>query len=174
MTGNSLTQDQLKSLLSYNDETGEFTRVKAVGHNGNWKAGRKVGYLDKSNGYIKISLLGKKYYAHRLAWLYVHGYLPKEQIDHIDHDKMNNAIVNLREASDQVNRMNQPPSKANTTGFCGVGYIESSGKYRARIMKNGKQLHVGCYDSAESANTAVEVARKELGFHENHGKELKV
>lgn len=169
MTSNSVTQEQLKSLLSYNTKTGEFTSIKAVGHNGNWKAGRKVGYLDRSNGYIKISLLGKKHYAHRLAWLYVYGHLPKEKIDHINHDRMDNRLSNLRVVSDLESARNCSKCKSNTSGFTGVTWDKNLSKWVVRIMVNRKNLHIGVFEDIEIAKIARKEAEKEYGFHKNHG-----
>lgn len=117
-----LTQAQLKESLSYRKETGEFTWiVEPLKHHTN-KVGHLAGSLT-TGGYITISIDGGRYLAHRLAWLYVYGYFPKGDkcfIDHIDQNRSNNRIENLREVSQAENARNQKMYSNNKSSVTGV------------------------------------------------------
>ena len=169
MTKPMLTQEELKELLNYNPETGIFTRAINSGRNDRWKKGSVAGYLDDSNGYIKVSLLGKRYYAHRLAWLYVHGEFPVNKIDHENHDRTDNRIINIRLASDSQNAMNCSKQVNNTSGTTGVVWDKDLLKWAARIMVNRKCLYLGVFVDIELAKNARKQAEVKYGFHENHG-----
>lgn len=134
-----LTQERLKEVLSYNPTTGVF--VRKASRNG-WPVGGIAGNVDK-NGYVIVRIGSKAYKAHRLAWLYVNGRWPKDQIDHIDMVKTNNAWVNLREASTSQNKANMSKRADNTTGWKGVVQQKRCKTYVAQITKNGKTYQVG-------------------------------
>ena len=154
-----LTQERLQELLSYDPETGIFTNLKSRGR---VKIGAVAGSKNP-NGYIYIAIDSKKYRAHRLAWLYVHGNFPANQIDHINEVKDDNRIVNLRLATNLENHQNQSsPRTNNTSGYLGVIWDKFSGKWRARIKVNGKQKHLGCFDTGEEASEAYVTAKREL------------
>ena len=126
-----LTSKYLKSVLEYNHESGEFTWIKA---RQGIRVGQTAGGLSKTDGYVTIWINCRPYKAHRLAWLYVHGYFPREernQLDHIDGNRSNNRIENLRESSYAENNKNQGMKSNNTSGVNGVHLSErtnSSGK----------------------------------------------
>ena len=154
-----ITQSELKELIHYNPDTGVFTRISSPRkHN--------IGIIktcaSSGTGYFLIGLFGKLYYAHRLAWLYVHGVWPKEQIDHINRDKIDNRLVNLREASSAQNRNNIGIRSSNKSGFKGVSYDKRAGAWRALIGIDGKQKHLGYYPAQESASAAYESAAKTI------------
>lgn len=161
-----LTQAKLKSLLSYDAETGIFVRLKSFP---NALKGDVAGSRDK-DGYLTIKLLGKSYKAHRLAWLYVHGVWPKGQMDHIFHIKDDNRIVKIRDASHVINGRNRPLNKNNTTGFNGVSFIKREGVFRASIRVNGKPIILGRFKDIEDAIASRKDANIKYGFHENHGR----
>ena len=121
----TLTQERLKELLHYDPETGVFRwkvdRPKGV------KIGNKAGTLDQ-DGYRKISLDGKRFYAHRLVWLYVHGEFPFDQIDHKNRVPDDNRLVNLRQATSGENRAN---SKTTHLGMKGA-YFHKRKRIRHR------------------------------------------
>jgi len=94
-----LTQEKLKELLAYDSETGLFKWCVRVGKR--IHVGSIAGHLDEISGYIRITVQGKIYQAHRLAWLYVHGYFPETDVGHINKVRHDNRIENLREASRQ-------------------------------------------------------------------------
>jgi len=142
-----ITQERLKELLNYNPDTGVFTRIKGVKGSA---AGSVVGCKDKQRGYVKMCLDYKKYYAHRLVWLYMTGDWPVEDIDHINNDKSDNRFSNLRLASRSQNLANKGKQKNNTTGFKCVFFTKSTGRYR--VVVNDK--HIGYYATPEEAHAA--------------------
>ena len=163
-----LTQEKLKEHLHYCPDSGVFTWVKARGTaENNKRAGCTM-----TTGYRGIRLFKMLHYEHRLAWLYMHGEWPKEQIDHINRIKNDNRIENLRCASNQENRRNQGLSKKNTHGVLGVYKHKKSGKWRATIHIDRKPVHLGYYFSFLDAVLARKMAEHKYGFHPNHGKAL--
>lgn len=155
--------------VNYNPLTGEFTRIKILNdHPAHmWRLGEVIGN-STSNGYIEISVGEDKYSAHKLAWYIVYGEYPTESIDHVNGDKQDNRIENLRLSSALENMRNRGKNKNNTTGANGV-YLTSSGRYRARIKINGKLIGLGTFDSVESAEKARKEANEYYQFDENHG-----
>lgn len=153
-----LCQLQLKSVLSYNPETGVF--VWTI-NSKSGKPGRVAGSL--SNGYRVVPIHERFYTAHRLAWLYVHGYFPS-RIDHINGDRDDNRIANLRIADASQNGANKRRPENNTSGAKGVQKI-GGGKYAAFITVRGKQKCVGKFDTLQEASDAYLAAAKE-GFGE--------
>ena len=162
---NNLTQEKLKQLIHYDPNTGVIT-ANMPRHN--VKSGDVLGYV-ANTGYIYISLSGKKFLAHRLAWLYMNGYFP-EQIDHINHIRTDNRWVNLREVDDATNKLNTGLSKNSKTKFNGVSFMKTLNKYRAYIMVDRKHIHLGVYKTLEEAIQARQEANMRYGFHSNHGK----
>jgi hypothetical protein len=148
-----LTQEQLKELLHYDPETGVFTARLTRGA---VFKGVSVGGIQK-DGYIRIGISKKKYYAHRLAWFYVHGRWPSKQIDHINCQKIDNSIGNLREATASQNKINSPLYRNNTCGKKGAFFV-SPGKWRALIGKDNSIIHLGYFDSADAAQAAYAAA----------------
>jgi hypothetical protein len=143
---------KLRQMLAYCPETGEFTRLVGIqGRRG--KAGSKAGTL-RSDGYICIKISGKKYFAHRLAWLYTHGVWPADMLDHTDQDKSNNRISNLRACTQSENMRNVGLRSTNKSGFKGVTWDKPLSKFQARAYVNGRQKHLGYFLTAEAANAA--------------------
>jgi len=165
MTSEILTQNELKSILKYNRNTGEFIKRFS---SGSTKKGSIAGTVQKS-GYVQIEINGKGYKAHRLAWLYVTGAFPSDQIDHINHIRSDNSFVNLRECSNIENSKNAKMPKNNTSGFVGVNFSKSVGKWHVRVGVDGVRVHVGYFDLKEDAVLARKKANVEYGYHENHG-----
>jgi hypothetical protein len=154
-----LTQELLKELLSYDPDTGIFTNLT---QRGKVKKGAVAG-SKYSNGYIYIEVDYKRYRAHRLAWLYVYGEFPANQIDHINEIKDDNKIVNLRLATNLENQHNVSSLQLNnTSGFRGVFWRKNRKKWKAIIYLNGRQKHIGHFDTAEEASEAYLAAKKEL------------
>lgn len=120
-----------------------------------------------NNGYLVLTL-DKTYLAHRIIWLMQTGDFP-EFVDHIDHNRTNNQWNNLRDTSRQINAENKSVNQNNTTGYLGVSQIKSTGRYRASLTRERKQVHLGVFDTAEEANQARISANEEYGFHRNHG-----
>lgn len=144
-----ISQEILKTILSYDSNTGLFTRISGP------KAGSVAGHLRKKDGYVMIGVLGRSMQAHRLAWLYVYGFWPSD-IDHKDRNRSNNAISNLREATQSQNNMNTGLGASNTSGFKGVTWNRSSGKWQAQAKLNGKCHYLGLFPSAEGASLAYQ------------------
>lgn len=159
--------ESLKSLLHYDPGTGIFTWRKSIGPK---KKGAVAGLVN-GEGYHCIGLAGKKYLAHRLAWLYVYGEEPEGQIDHINHLRADNRISNLRDISDTGNRRNQTRSKHNTSGYVGVSFNNTSKLWMAAIGVSGKSISLGSFKNKQDAINARKAAEKKYGFHPNHGNE---
>lgn len=150
MATDLITQDRLKSLLTYDPDTGEFRWRTRRG--GNAVSGSLAGARN-TEGYVHIQIEGKKYKAHRLAWLYVHGQHPDE-IDHVNRIKDDNRIANLRSVTHAQNGQNQSKPKNNTSGHIGVDFHKRSNRWRARIKIGGKLRDIGYFDSKEAAAKA--------------------
>ncbi len=161
-----VTQKELKEILKYDYSTGLFFWNVA---RQNIRAGCKAGNLEPS-GYVRISVLGKKYYAHRLAWLYVHGNLPRYEIDHIDGVKNNNRILNLRDVSHKTNNKNKKMPRSNKSGCVGVLWNQRRDKWIAQIKSNQEVTYLGLYTDWFEAVCARKSAENVLGFHKNHGR----
>ena len=153
-----LTQERLKELFFYDQETGFFTRIAGVkGH----QAGL-VSNCKNVKGYVQIMVDYKNYTAHRLAWLYVHGRWPHNQIDHINRIKDDNKITNLREATNSENQINIQVRKHNTSGITGVVKDSKSNKWVAQIIRNNKKYYLGRHSSVSEAAKAVAKKDDEL------------
>lgn len=151
-----ITREQLKTQLTYNSLTGEFIFNKKKG---GMPKGSVAGYAQR-DGYIVISINGKQYKAHRLAWLYVHGAFPDYQIDHINMKRGDNRMANLREATKSQNHMNRTAYSNNKLGVKGVHMVGR--KFRALIKKNGNQVCLGVYDSLDDASDAYKKASQAM------------
>lgn len=136
----------VRKVLRYESETGMF--YHRSGGNG-VSAGSVAGSLH-NKGYIRIGVGGKQYFAHRLAWLYFYGEWPSSHIDHINQDKTDNRIANLRLATDSQNQANIfGRSSSGAKGVCAEG-----SRWKAQIMRGGKKLHLGTFDTPEEAHKA--------------------
>lgn len=167
-----ITQIELKSKLHYDPETGKFTRL--TGTVFGLKIGDEAGCVGIDRGGRKSVVIGIKrnvYYAHRLAWLYVYGSSPDDEIDHINGDSCDNRLINLRCVSRLENAKNIRLSKRNKSGLCGVFWRKSVGKFVAVIDAHGKKKHLGYFDNIFDAACARKAEEKTYGYHFNHGKE---
>lgn len=156
-----LTQKRLKELLHYNPETGIFTRLKTVP--GKAKKDNIAGYI-KKDGYRAISIDHKRYYASRLAWLYMEGYFPENEIDHKNRIRHDDRWINLRHVSHQCNLRNCGISKNNKSGITGVFWYGPSQKWGARIMISGKDIFLGYFKGKTDAVRARWNAEVKHGF----------
>lgn len=158
---NTITQAQLRGLLDYDPASGVFTWTGAVGRRRPDLVGMQAGAADE-RGYVHVQIAGRRYFAHRLAWLHVHGVMPA-MLDHINGDPSDNRIANLREASKSTNSLNTGISKRNTTGAKGL--MRGRGKdgaFYARIVKDGKTIHIGKFPTKDEAAHAYNKAAIQL------------
>jgi HNH endonuclease len=151
-----MTQKQLKQALDYNPQTGIFT----------WKAGvsRKcpagtIAGTPSFYGYIHICIAGKKHYAHRLAWLYIYGEFPKDAIDHVNRNKSDNRLGNLRPGNKSLNSAN---AKGRRDGLKGA--FRNRRRWMGMITVNGKKKYLGNFLTEQEAHAAyAEAAKKHFG-----------
>jgi len=153
----TLTAEQLRSILDYDPETGIFT----------WKASTsnrvKVGDVagcSNGDGYLRIRLHNRLFLAHRLAWLYVYGSWPEDQLDHVNRVRTDNRISNLREVTNKQNQQNASKRSNNTSGHPGVYWCKRDSKWVAQIKHNYKRIHIGYFDDLEAAIAARKAAEK--------------
>ena len=158
-TQHGLTAQRLRETLDYNPDTGMFLhKAKGPGHR---RPGSSAGCKTRE-GRLVIRIGNYLYAAHRLAWLYVHGRWPAEEIDHINGIPGDNRIVNLREATHAQNMANRRGAwRTSKIGLRGVQRLPS-GRYRARIKHMDQHLHIGCFDTAEEASAAADTERRRL------------
>jgi hypothetical protein len=119
-----------------------------------------------ARGYWLIKIKRRTYAAHRLAWLYEKGTMPTNCLDHVNGVKTDNSFCNLREATRKQNQENLCIQKNNTSGFRGVTWDASRGKWMAHITHNSKQKTIGRYDTAEEAAKAAQTKRMDLFTHD--------
>lgn len=152
-----ISLDRLKEFLRYDPENGLFT----------WRVTRKVragtvaGSLH-AYGYIHIKIYGKEYKAHRLAWLYTFGVVPEHEIDHINGERSDNRLCNLRLATRAENQQNRRKVKPGTSKHLGVFFHKREGKYRAQIQFQGKRLQLGSFVNEDDAASAYNAAKHRL------------
>ena len=158
---------KMKARLDYNPRTGQFVHLIKSGSR---TKGQVAGSITDS-GYIVIGVCGKNYRAHLLAWFYTYGEWPSLDIDHINGNRADNRIKNLRVVTRKENSRNSSLRSNNTSGQVGVSYMQRLGKWRAYITENGKQIGLGLYSSVELATEARKKAEKKYGYHSNHGKQ---
>ncbi len=154
-----MTVDRLKSLLEFNPNTGVFNWIK--------KNGKVAGCT--SRGYVLIKIDGFSYPAHRLVWLLEHGEFPEDCLDHINHDRSDNRLVNLREVSRNENSKNKSLHSNNTSGVSGVTWNENAKRWQAQIKVDRKLIYLGVHIQFSEAVDARKNAEVLYGFHTNHG-----
>jgi hypothetical protein len=147
-----LTVERLRQSVSYDPDTGAFAWTHKTG---------RPEKLMTSLGYFRIRIDGECFLAHRLAWLYVHGRMPKGVIDHIDGNRTNNALANLRDVSIRENVLNVKQARANNVcGLLGASLCRKTGRWLAQIRINGKKTNLGRYESPELAHAAYVAAKR--------------
>ena len=146
------TAAELRADFSYDPDTGYLTRISGQ------RPGHRVGYLHK-RGYVMVSYLARIYLAHRVAWCLAHGAWPAGEIDHINGDKADNRLVNLRDVSPQENSQNRHGAlRSNRTGLLGVTPTKSGG-YMARLFVRGQRHYLGVHATAEAAHEVYKAAK---------------
>ena len=150
-----LTQDLLKSLLHYDRDTGVFTWTKTA------KAGRVAG-TSHNEGYWHVTIRQRQFLAHRLAWLYVYGVWPTNDVDHMNGKRNDNRIANLREATRSENLRNTGKRQSNKSGFKGVSFCRETGRWSAIISVDYKSIRLGRFATPEEAHAAYVAAAERL------------
>lgn len=156
----NVTAQRLRELLHYDPETGVFTwRVRLSNR---VKVGGVAGTVN-TWGRAQIAIARNFYYAHRLAWLHIHGEWPAQEIDHIDGDPLNNRIANLRDVGRVTNQQNlRKAAQRNRAGMLGALWHGQNKAWRARIMVDGKSISLGCFKTPEEAHAAYIEAKRRL------------
>lgn len=151
-------RSRIAECLHYDPESGSFTWLVDAARN--VKAGRVAGTIGPQ-GYRFIKLEGRRHAAHRLAWLLATGEWPIGQIDHINGDKADNRICNLRDVTAAINTQNQRRAHSrNKLGLMGVFAFE--GKFRSAVELSGKKTYLGTFDTPEAAHAAYLQAKRQL------------
>lgn len=158
-----LTAERLREVLHYDPETGIFTRKIRLAQR--HQVGDRADFVARGGGlkgYYRVSLFSERHLAHRLAWLYVYGEWPKFEIDHLDGDRANNRIVNLRDVPASINSQNKHKARVdNRSGLLGVTTF-GDGRFRASLYIKGKRVHIGMYQTPEAAHEAYLDAKRKI------------
>lgn len=158
-----LTAERLREIMDYDPETGVFTWRKGVKFH---KAGTRVGWMEFW-GYWVVGIDRHQYRLCRLAWLYMTGKWPKDEIDHINTVRSDDCFANLREATRSMNAQNlRKPHKDNEHGLAGIMRYKKNWstkiRWTAQIMVNGERHHLGVFGTPEDAHLAYLEAKREL------------
>jgi hypothetical protein len=179
MKRTDLTPQELQRRLDYNPETGNFIWLPVKRENftsdrihKSWNsryAGKRAG--TPFQGYVMISINKRHFLAHRLAWFHFYGFWPQADIDHINGDRSDNRISNLRDVTRLENRRNSSMHGRNKSGTSGVDWFKPASLWRARIYDAGKEVNIGYFKSKEEAVAARLAAQPQYKYHENHGRQ---
>ena len=172
-------KSELEILLTYSPDTGRFTwkerslsMFPSAPKGKTWNkqfAGKEAFTVKNGNGYLCGYINYIKLYAHRVAWKMVHKDEP-QQIDHINGDRSDNRISNLRAATFEVNSRNTAQRSDNTSGVTGVHWIKNDRKWKAVIVKDKRTILIGRFGNFDEAVAARKAAEIEFGYHPNHGR----
>ncbi len=161
-----ISLDRLREVLVFDYDKGVFIWKKSTGRRN--KLGNKAGWVDTSTGYENIKIDGKKYKSHTLAWFYCFEEIVKN-LDHINHNKLDNRISNLRFVSHIENCKNKQLSKNNSSGVCGVSFHSKNKRWVSFIKVDGKHIHLGSFENKDEAINCRKNAEIKYNFHKNHG-----
>jgi len=175
--------ETLERIIRYDSETGELfwlhrppdlfaARIRPGGA-ASWNtkySNRPVALHLSGKGYYKIKVFGKFYSAHRVIFALAHRRWPLLAIDHIDGNRLNNCLYNLREATYFDNARNATKPRNNTSGVVGVFWHKVKKCWAASIRENGKHRHLGYFSRKADAVAVRKAAESEVGFHPNHGR----
>jgi len=169
------TPQQLRERIAYDPDTGSLTWLPyrnpsawQIGWNARCAWRPAMAHISK-RGYLNGSWKPYTLTAHRVAWAIHYGRWPEGQLDHINGDKTDNRIANLREVSNRINALNCKRSQNNTSGVTGVFWSKSCQKWVAQISVHGRGQHLGLFTKMADAVAARKAAERAHGFHENHG-----
>ena len=162
-----ISKSILEAYLKYNPDTGVFTRISGKYIN------LETNCINRS-GYVVISINGKNYLAHRLAWILYYGSLEDDmEIDHINHVRHDNRVANLRKVSKKINSRNTSLGSSNRSGILGVCWDNTKMRWRAFITVDGVRKGLGYFKDMSEAVMVRKEAEKDNGFHKNHGEKRK-
>lgn len=165
--GNDGPRDALfvRSILSYND--GRLFWIVSPGFS--IRSGSEAGGVSEK-GYRKVRIGGKKFRSHRLVWLMKHDSWPNEEIDHINGDRLDNRIENLRDVSRHENQKNTKRFENNKSGFTGIYWVAKNSVWRASISEGKKLVHLGHFKCLAQAVRVRKEAERRNNYHANHGR----
>lgn len=173
----TLSPEYIRTRLDYSADTGRFTWRRSEPHGKAWNTrfeGKEAFTYKSKRGYLvtNVRYEGKPVLllAHRVAWAHHYGEWPSGQIDHIDGNRLNNRVGNLRDVTSAENAKNMARSSANTSGVTGVYLHSQTGKWTAQINAFGHKVGLGCFEKWEDAVIARKAAERVLGYHPNHGR----
>ena len=161
-----ITQERLHELFDYRED-GVLIWKKCTSFR--TRIGDVAGGINP-DGYRHLKIDEKNYRIHRLIFLYHHGYLtPGMDIDHIDGDKTNNRIENLRQVTKTQNQQNSKMRSTNTSGVKGVSWFNASGKWKAQLLVEKRLIYLGLHDTIEEAEKVIKEAREKYhGEYSRH------
>lgn len=165
-----LRYEEVARLFTYDRETGVlYWRIKNSNHTRrNYVAGSIKG---NNNGYRRVRIKGQSYKEHRIIMMLCFGHIPENaEIDHINHVRNDNRLVNLRFVTRRENQRNQSLSSKSTTGVTGVYFSKARKKYVAKIRVNHEAVYLGIFETLEEAAAARAEANLKYKFNNNHGK----
>lgn len=174
-----ITPELLRELIAYDPESGvlvlkrrhiSYFPSERIWKIWNTKHGGAVTGAPNNRGYGRVALLGGRYLAHRVAWAVYHGEWPEDQIDHINGNRSDNRICNLRVVNAQQNGANKAIVPSNVSGMMGVHFDKRTKTWLAHITINKKTKNLGRYASFEEACAVRKAAEEKYGFHPNHGR----
>lgn len=150
--------EELRQLLRYDPNTGKMFWIGGRG----MPTGKEAFTADDGHGYRQGRIKGRNIQAHRIAWALAYGRWPDVEIDHINRNKADNRLINLREATPSENGRNKPAQSNNVSGYKGVSWRSSKRRWRAQIALNGRNLHLGYFNTAEEAHSAYSDAARKI------------
>ncbi len=166
----TIAQEELKKLLHYDPDTGVFTWiVKTRGYKYGMEAGDIKTCKKWGKSYRRISLKYKRYYAHRLVFIYMTGSFPVNEVDHINGNGLDNRWCNLRDVTSSENNKNLRLNSLNKSGISGIYWSKNKSNWHTQLRIDGKITYLGSYLSIFDAACTVISARQKHGYHKNHG-----
>lgn len=180
MSNREITPQYLREAVDYDQYTGQmYWRIRPLHHFKNQRgmtqtnaarAGKPAFDCPHTQGYLHGRINNKLMFAHRVAWAIFYGKHPDGEIDHLNHDRKDNRIENLRLVDRLSNGKNLSMPISNKSGIIGVHWANIAQRWCAQIRVDNKIKHLGYFKNMEEAANARRMAEIKYGFHENHGK----
>lgn len=163
--------DVLRQLLRYEPDTGRlFWKERSNNPQFSARHAGKEAIVSVRHGYLCGEIFNIPVSAHRVAFAIYYGKHPDGEVDHINGNRSDNRITNLRAVTRTINARNMKKSSANKSGVTGVSFFKAGRKWQARIMDCGKYRHLGYFQSFDDAVAARKNAEVMIGYHPNHGR----